>query len=309
MLDAVRRHFDSRGFLEVETPILVPSPGLEPHLEAFETGWVGPDRRVRRRYLHTSPEYGMKKLLGRGVGPCYQVARVFRNGEASEHHAPEFTMLEFYRSPGDWEEVAADTVEIVHKVAAAVGGTPPARVQTASVQTLFLEAGLPDPLAHDDAGSFVQAWRDQAPVPGDTYADAFFRAFFEGVEPRLPPDQLTVVTGYPASMAALAELDPADPRQALRFEVFWGPVELGNAFQELCDPVEQRARFEADLRERRATGRPVYPVDEGLLGALVGVRRAAGIAVGLDRLLMCCLGRSRLADVMPWPLDPEGPGR
>ncbi|HJL43157.1 MAG TPA: EF-P lysine aminoacylase EpmA [Myxococcales bacterium LLY-WYZ-16_1] len=297
MLDGVRRHFDRRGFLEVETPVLVTSPGLEPHLEPFETDQVGPDRRRRRRYLHTSPEYGMKKLLGRGLGPIYQVARVFRNGEASATHVPEFTMLEFYRRPGRWNQVAEDAVEVVFEVARAVRGTAPATVRTVDVRTLFLECGAPDPL--DPRAGAAWAARQGAP-PNESPEDRFFRAFFEAVEPRLPADQLTVLTGYPADQAALAELDPEDPRRALRFELFWGDLELGNGFQELTDPLEQRRRFEDEQAVRRRLGRVVPPQDPELLRALPAIREAAGIAIGLDRVLMRTLGQESVQAVLPW---------
>lgn len=300
MSDAVRRHFDPRGYLEVETPCLVPCPGLEVHLEPFETTWVGPDRRRVRRYLHTSPEYGMKKLLGRGVGSCYQLARVFRNGERSATHVPEFTMLEFYRCPGDWEAVAEEAVAVVKKVARAVNGVAPARVRVVDVQSLFREAGLFDPLTEGEAEAWAQ---ERGHPPKESFEDRFFRAFFEGVEPNLPSDELTVVTHYPASMAALAALDPADPRRALRFELFWGDVELGNGFQELTDPVEQQRRFEEEQAERRRLGREVPPVDRSLLTALRGIREAAGIAIGLDRVLMKSLGETSIQAVLPWPDD------
>lgn len=299
MLDAVRHHFDAAGFLEVETPIAVPSPGLEPHLAAFETTELGPDGRAAPLYLHTSPEYAMKRMLGRGLGHLYQVARVFRNGERSRTHAPEFTMLEWYRSPGRFAEILDDTEGVIAAVAAAVGGPwRPSRFERVSVSEAFTRAGLVDPLAVPDDVDAFRAGLGVRSAADDTWDDLFFRAFFERVEPTFPEDAVTLLYGYPASMAALARLDPGDPRRAERFEVYVGALELGNAFGELTDPVEQRQRFLADQAIRRALGRPVYPMDEGLLADLGNIGEAAGIALGLDRLLMRCLGLPAVQDVL-----------
>ena len=297
-LDAVRGFFDRRGFLEVETPILVDSPGLELHLTAFETTEHGPDRRTARRYLHTSPEYAMKRLLGRGTGSIYQLARVFRDGERSRTHAPEFTMLEWYRSPGDLEAVMEDTEMLVRVVADAVDGPwRPAAAERISVSGAFERAGLGDPLSIESVPELQGALEVRA-VDGDTWEDVFFRAFLEHIEPKLDDRTLTLLFGYPARMAALARLDPLDARRAERFEAFAGDLELANAFGELTDPVEQRARFERERAERARLGRPLYPIDEGLLSDLAGVHEAAGVALGFDRLLMKCLGAERIQDVL-----------
>jgi lysyl-tRNA synthetase class 2 len=303
--DAVRRWFDARGFLEVETPIAVPSPGLEPHLEAFATEAVGPDRAAERLYLHTSPEYAMKRLLGRGVGSIYQLARVFRNGERSRTHAPEFTMLEWYRAPGTLAQLMDDTEALIAEAAAAIDGPwRPARAVRLSVSEAFLRAGLVDPLEHPDTDDLRRGLGVRA-VEGDGWDDVFFRAFLDRVEPGFEPDAITTIWGWPASMAALARLDPADPRRAERFETYLGPLELANAFGELTDPVEQRRRFEADLAARRAAGAPCYPIDEGLLADLGAIGEAAGIALGVDRLLMRALDLPSIQDVIPFsPRDP-----
>ncbi|MEO1227351.1 MAG: EF-P lysine aminoacylase EpmA [Myxococcota bacterium] len=299
MNDAVRGWFDARDFLEVETPIAVLSPGLEPHLEAFETLERGPDGQQTSLFLHTSPEYAMKRLVGRGLGSLYQIARVFRNGERSATHAPEFTLLEWYRHPGTLDAVAEDTVALIETVARAVGGPwqpgPPLRL---SVSEAFRAVGLGDPLEHlDDIDGLRRALKVPA-VAGDDWETVFFRAFFERIEPSFDPAGVTVLDGYPAPMAALARLDPTDRRRALRFEVFVGGVELGNAFAELADPVEQRRRFADDLRVREELGRQTPPVDEGLLRDLPGIDPSAGIALGLDRLLMTCLRLEAVQDVL-----------
>ena len=298
MLDTVRRYFDDAGLLEVETPIAVVSPGLEPHLSAFETCARAHDGTEERLYLHTSPEYAMKRLLGHGVGSIYQVARVFRNEERSSTHAPEFTMLEWYRAPGTLDDLMDDVESVVARVADAVGGPwRPRRFVRTTVSDVFRAAGLADPLPLSTMDA-LQRGLSVAPVEGDQWPDVFFRAFFDRVESRLPADTVTTIGGYPACMAALARIDPEDPARALRFEVFAGRVELANAFDELTDPSEQRQRFRRDLATRNALGRPAYPVDEGFLSDLGRIDRAAGIALGLDRLLMVCLGASSIQDVI-----------
>lgn len=299
MNDTVRRHFDAAGFLEVDTPIAVGSPGLEPHLEAFETTEIGPDQAAETLYLHTSPEYAMKRLLGRGLGHIYQVARVFRNGERSSTHAPEFTMLEWYRQPGVLQDIMQDTEDLVAAVADAVDGPwRPTRARRLSVSEAFLQAGLADPLEHLGDIEGLRAGLRIPEVEGDTWDDVFFRAFFEAVEGTFAENEVTLLHGYPAPMAALARIDPENSRRALRFEVYVGRLELGNAFDELTDPVEQRARFAADLELRRSLGRPLYPVDEGLLADLGNIGAAAGIAIGLDRLLMRCLDLPSVHDTL-----------
>lgn len=310
--DTVRHFFDRRGFLEVETPIAVISPGLEPHLFAFETREIAPDGTPTPLYLHTSPEYAMKRMLGRGLGHIYQLARVFRNGERSRTHTPEFTMLEWYRQPGTLAEIIDDTEALIAAIAAAVGGWAPAGFERISVSGAFARAGLPDPLAFDTADALRDALRlGDRSVADDSWDDVFFRAFLDRVEPTFPADAVTILHGYPARMAALARLDPADPRRAERFEVYVGRLELANAFGELTDPVEQRARLQEDLTVRAALGRPAYPIDEGFLedlGRLDPLGPAAGIALGLDRLLMRCLGLPAIQDVVAFAPRGEGEG-
>lgn len=299
MNDTVRRHFDGMGFLEVETPIAVRNPGLEPHLEPFATEEVGPDRKATQLYLHTSPEYAMKRMLGRGLGSIYQIARVFRNGERSDTHSPEFTLLEWYRQPGRLSELMDDTEALLASIADAVEGPwRPASSTRLTISEAFQRVGLGDPLEHLDDLHGLRAALEVPAIEGDDWDAVFFRALFERVEPSFDPDGLTILSGYPAPMAALARLDPEDPRRAERFEVYAGRLELGNAFGELSDPLEQRRRFEADLAYRRSVGAAEPPIDEGLLEDLPGMGEAAGIALGLDRVLMRCLGLPRIQDVI-----------
>jgi lysyl-tRNA synthetase class 2 len=308
MNDAIRAFFDARGFLEVDTPIAVVSPGLEPHLFAFATEEIGPDERATTLYLHTSPEYAMKRMLGRGLGHIYQIARVFRNGERSRTHTPEFTMLEWYRQPGALAEIMDDLEALIAAIARAVSGPwQPRRFVRLSISEAFVRAGLGDPLAHEEVAPLREALRVRE-VPGDTWDDVFHRAFFERVEPTFGEDEGTLVYGYPARMAALARLDRADPRRAERFELYVGGLELANAFGELTDPIEQRARFIADQQARRELSRPVYPIDEGLLADLGAIGEAAGVALGIDRVLMKCLGLKAIQDTVAFAPRGEGDG-
>ena len=302
--NATRAFFDGEDFLEVETPIAVTSPGMEPHLEAFETRWRAPNHD-EALYLHTSPEYAMKRLLGAGHERIYQLARVFRDGEHSRTHAPEFTMLEWYRQPGTLEDLMDDTEALIEQVADAVDGPwRPSGFRRCSVSEAFLEAGLRDPFDHEDAVDLARALGVRE-VSGDTWDDVFHRAMFDFIEPSFDPATPVILWGYPASMAALSKIDPDDPRRCLRFEVFIGGVELANAFAELTDPEEQRRRFEAEQRLRASLDRPVYPIDEDLLTALTNVDDAAGIALGIDRLLMVCDGAESIEDIIPF--SPRSP--
>jgi len=305
--DGVRKFFDKKGFLEVDTPVVVPSPGLEPHLLAFETEFTtSKERNSSKLYLHTSPEYAMKRMLAHGAGDIYQIARVFRDEPISNTHNPEFTMLEFYRCPGDLDMLMQDVKEFLFFIAEVVDGPwRPRDVEKISVSDAFRRVGLCDPLG----GISTDHFRSALPIrthEDDTWEDLFHRAMFECVEPSFDPECPTILYGYPASMAALSRIDPNDQSRCLRFEVFAGSLELGNAFDELVDPVLQRERFVEENDLRKKLGRPSYPIDEDLVEDLGQIADASGIAIGLDRLLMLCLGKDRLSEVLSFPPEMEG---
>jgi lysyl-tRNA synthetase class 2 len=334
LLRALREGLDARGYLEVETPIAVPVAGQEPHLRPFETRFT-PDAPVppggvsgaRRLHLQTSPEYAMKRLLSRGFGRIWQIARVFRDGEVSPAHNPEFTLLEFYAAPGSAATIMADLEQLVAEAARALRGMPmaPAREghgRGAKGQPLDLappferltcsdafqrHAGF-DPLPLD-AEAFAQAARTVGvrPSPGASWDEIFTQVLLERVEPALGLSRPTYLTGYPASQAALARLVPSDPRVAERFELYAAGLELANGFTELNDAREQRLRFEAEQRERARLGREIFPLDERFLHALPGMPPAGGVAVGVDRLLMLLTGAKDIADVLSFPAAEEYP--
>jgi len=280
------------GFIEVETPYLVPAPGQEVHLEALPVASRGVDGRERRRWLHTSPEYAMKRLLARGMEKIFQVCRVWRDREGGDLHQVEFTMIEWYRAGADYRALMTDCEELLRETARRAGTWP-------RLGRTGHEVRVDGPF---ERMTVAEAFRRHAGLeapPADE--EGFFRAFLERVEPHLGRERPTILTEFPASMAALARLKPGDPSVAERFELYAGGLELANAFSELADPGEQRRRFLAEQRERRAAGREVYPLDEAFLRDLGRMPSAAGIALGVDRLVMLAAGVDAIRDVVAFP--------
>jgi len=303
-LAALRGFFAERDFLEVETPLVVPSPGLEIHLDAVAAG---------TGYLITSPEYQMKRLLAAGFERIFQVCKCFRANERGPHHAGEFTMVEWYRGFAELDAIVRETEELVAHVVRAVNGLAIARVGGKSIdvtapwprlavrEAMRRWAGV-DVAGDEPAPTLVAAVRAAGiDVAADAaWDDAFFAAFIARVEPAIAAlDRPLVLEDWPAPLAALARRKPDDPRTALRFEAYVGGLELANAFGELTDSIEQRARFEDDQRIRRERGRAVYPIDDRLLAALSeGIPPSAGIALGFDRLVMLATGAESIDEVL-----------
>jgi lysyl-tRNA synthetase class 2 len=324
---SLRAGLEARGSLEVETPIAVPFAGQEPHLRPFETRFTpdfpvpdGGIDRPRRLHLHTSPEYAMKRLLAReGFGRCHQIARVFRDGEVSRTHNPEFTLLEFYASPGSAESVMRDLERLLEEAALALNRKTVAPVrgrgravdlrapfERITCREAFERFAGFDPLPLD-AEALAQAAcaAGVRPAPGAPWDDLFTQILLDKVEPCLGLERPTFLTEYPASQAALARLKPGDPRVAERFELYAGGLELANGFSELCDAAEQRRRLALEQEQRRAVGREVFPLDEKFLAALAGISEAGGVAVGLDRVLMLLTGARDIAEVLLFPAVEE----
>lgn len=320
MLTAVRLFFAGRAFAEVETPALQASPGMEVHLRAFRTELREPfEKQGRPMFLHTSPEFAMKKLLAGGMDRIFQMARVYRNEERSALHHPEFTMLEWYRAGATLSDLM-DDCEALLKACAAAAGTrtflwqgvtcdPYAPWRRISVAEAFREYADMDVLAlTGDMGGFRRAAKRVGITAGDKddWDDIFFRVFLERIEPNMGVSAPTILYGYPASMAALARLDADDPRVAERFELYVAGMELANAFGELTDAAEQRRRFDADNRKREKLYGERYPVDEDFIAALEhGLPASAGIALGFDRLVMLATGAETIEDVL-WAPVAEG---
>jgi lysyl-tRNA synthetase class 2 len=305
IVDAVRAFFRARGFVEVQTPARVVCPGLEPHLVAIGSG--------PGRWLITSPELHLKRLLAAGVERVFEIARVWRGEEQGDWHLGEFSMLEWYRTYAGLDEIANDVAELLPAAARAVDVDPadvPGCDLSAPLERLTVREAV-----RRHTGLDLAALREPAALAaaldglgiahasGEGWDDLFFRLFLDRVEPHLGRGRPTILAEYPASQAALANVrnDPEWP-VALRFEVYAAGVELANAFDELTDPVEQRLRHEADRAWRLAHGREAPPLDEEFLGALAaGHPPAAGIALGLDRLVALVSGLSSLTEVVAFP--------
>jgi lysyl-tRNA synthetase class 2 len=320
VVQAIRAFFAARDFVEVETPALQVSPGMEPHLEAFATTLVEPGEGERPRYLHTSPEFAMKKLLAAGVPRLFQLARCFRNGERGATHHPEFTMLEWYRAGASYRDLMDDCEALLRHCLAAAGrdrfvwqgraADPAPPFERLSVADAFarhcgidLLATAPDPAAPSlERLAAAAGPLGIAPHPGDTWEDLFFRLFLERIEPRLGVGVPTILHDYPISMAALARPKPDAPHLAERFELYVSGLELANAFGELTDAAMQRDRFLADQAKKRARYGTAYPIDEDFLAALALMPESAGIALGVDRLAMLASGAARIDDVLWAPV-------
>ena len=320
--EAVRRYFMAAGFTEVECGALQISPGNEAHLHGFETQLISPDASRKRLYLHTSPEFACKKLLAAGERRIFTFAPVFRNRERGDLHAPEFTMLEWYRAGEPYGSVIQDCLNIL-RLAAGEAGTSvfrfrgrqadvdngPERLSVAEAFRRYAAIDLTTAMGLDGSPD-REALARAALAAGikiaedDHWSDIFSRVLTERIEPRLGLDRPTILDRYPRIEAALARSSADDPRFAERFELYLCGVELANGFGELTDPQEQRHRFEVEMREKERIYGERYPIDEDLLDALAHMPEASGVALGFDRLVMLATGAGRIDRVM-WTPAPE----
>jgi len=294
----VRLYFAERDVLEVETPILSEAGNTEPNIESFTTTFTGhADAGSRTRWLRTSPEYPLKRLLAAGVGDCYELGRVFRNGEAGGRHNPEFTMLEWYRLGWDHLRLIEETVDLVQRALGLIRRK--AGVASYTYRELFLEGLGMDPFTASDQelrAPLSEFTIDDDGLSRDDWLDLLIT---HRLPPAFPQDRITVVRDWPASQCALARIRPGEPPLAERFELYLGHHELANGYHELIDAAEQRQRFQRDLATRESRIASLPPVDERLLAALEqGMPGCAGVALGMDRLLMAMLGTDRIADVL-----------
>lgn len=307
LLARIRSFFAARGVLEVETPMLSAAASTDPNLASFSTVYSGPGpRHGRTLYLHTSPEFPMKRLLAAGSGCIYQIARAFRDGEAGRRHNPEFTLLEWYRIGFDHHRLMDEVAELVMELLA--GRLPLAEPERLSYRATFQRHLNLDPHRATVAELAACAERQQVPIPPGMPADRtdpwLDLLLTHRLEPHLGPGRLTFVYDYPASQAALARLRPGEPPVGERFELYLNGVELANGFHELGDAGEQRRRFEQENAVRRALGLPSMPVDENLLAALdAGLPDCAGVALGFDRLVMLAAGKPSIQDAIAFPIE------
>jgi lysyl-tRNA synthetase class 2 len=296
----VRDFFADRHVLEVETPILSAAGNTDPNIESFYTAFSGHvDAGARERWLRTSPEYPLKRLLAASIGDCYELGRVFRNGEVGGRHNPEFTMLEWYRVGWDHRRLIGETVALVEAALAMVGRRAEVRIE--SYRQLFLDALGIDPLRaplEELQAPLAESHIDPAGLTRDDWLDLLIT---HRLQPAFPRNRITVIHDYPASQCALARIRAGEPPVAERFELYLGPHELANGYHELNDASEQRARFERDNAVRRARGVREVPIDERLLAVLDAMPACAGVALGVERLLMCLAGTDAIADVLAFP--------
>lgn len=323
---AVRAYFQAEGFVEVETPAIQRSPGIERHIRPFALNLREPlEEASQPRYLHTSPEFAMKKLLAGGLPKIMQLCKVWRDGERSDRHEPEFTMLEWYRAQTDYAAMMSDCASLVRKVARAAQRSmandglfwrgdnvcdPAKEPRRLTVADAFREYAHIDLLAATDGALMPDPTALRAAARGqgmhvsdaDTWEDIFFRVMLERIEPHLGMGAPTILCEYPANLAALARKKPSDERVAERFELYACGVELANAYSELTDPIEQRARFEADRALHAQLYGAAPPVDDDLLNALGQLPPSSGCALGFDRLVMLATGADTITDVLWAPV-------
>ena len=303
LLARIRAFFAQQGALEVETPLACAHGVTDPRLQNLRTRFTGPGSpRGRELHLQTSPEYAMKRLLAAGSGPIYQIGKAFRDGEAGRLHNPEFTLLEWYR-PGYDHRALMQEVEAL--VRACVD--PPfdaAPFERLSYRDAFLRFARIDPFTQSPAALAARARELGLDARlGDADPAWHDLLLSHAVEPRLGATQPCFLFDYPAAQAALARLRPGDPPVAERFELYWKGVELANGFHELNDAAEQRARFERDAHVRRQSGLAPAQADPRLLAALPHLPDCAGVALGVDRLLMLATGLDDVRDTLAFPID------
>jgi lysyl-tRNA synthetase class 2 len=304
MLGAIRGFFAGRGVLEVETPIASRAAVSDPAIDSLTTQWHGPGHPDGLAlYLQTSPEFAMKRLLAAGSGPIYQVCKVFRDGERGPLHHPEFSLLEWYRPGWDHRRLMDEVADLVRCVLDAPG----LAVEALSYRDLFQRRLGLDPwdtnaeaLCNATAEQGIRGV-EQLDLDQDGWLDLLLT---HCLEPGLGRGCMTFVYDYPPSQAALARVRPGPEPAGERFELYLEGMELANGFHELTDAAEQRRRLSVDLERRSAAGRPIPTMDESFLAALeAGVPAAAGVALGLDRLLLVCTGATHIDEVLAFPVE------
>jgi len=293
ILQSIRAFFAQRNVLEVDTPIISSAASTDPQLESFSTQF---NKKVY--YLHTSPEFHMKRLLAAGSGDIYQLAKVFRDDENGRNHNPEFTLLEWYRSGFNHHQLMDEVEELLHELM----GLSKKNYQRVSYQQVFIDQLKIDPLDADVETLKQCAKKFNIETPSGMKADRDMWLdwlMVEKIAPSFLKDGFTFLYDYPASQASLARLDENDTRKANRFELFFGELELANGFYELTDADEQAQRFESDNVVRRQRGQKLMPVDDCLLDALKsGLPGCSGVAIGIDRIMMLVVGANHINEVI-----------
>lgn len=316
ILRLIRNFFYAENFIEIESPLLVPSPGLEVHLEGLKI-------ENQPYYLITSPEYQLKRLLSGGLQKIYSLGKVFRGDETGNMHNPEFTMLEWYRAFSNWSELVQDVESICFKLAQFIHGTPQVMIDNKiydltppwpqlSVSQAFKDYANIDLTGAESVQELSQKIAVQGfDVPNGSifWSDLFFSVFVNEIEPKLAEYKTgdffrpVVLHDWPLPLCALAQKKPENSNFVERFEAYIGGIELCNGFGELTNADEQKQRLLKDIQERKQRGLPVYPIDEKFLLALKeGIPHSSGVAMGVDRLIMLLLGVSTIEDVLPFSI-------
>ncbi|MDR2872555.1 MAG: EF-P lysine aminoacylase GenX [Xanthomonadaceae bacterium] len=294
----IRGFFAHRGVLEVETPILSAAGNTEPNIASFSTQFSGHvDAGASVRWLRTSPEYPLKRLLSAGIGDCYELGRVFRNGEAGRRHNPEFTMLEWYRVGWDHLRLIDETVDLIQMALHLV--EKHATVYSSTYRELFVQRLHIDPWCAPVTALQTPLHDFQIDGQGLSRDDWLDLLMTHLIQPAFPADRITVIRDWPATQCALAKIRHDDPPVAERFEIYLGKCELANGYHELTDAKEQEMRFRCDLERRRQRQQVEPPMDRRLLAALsADMPECAGVALGIDRLLMAMLDTERIDEVL-----------
>jgi len=315
LIRAIRAYFDEMGFIEVDTSVTIRAPAPELHIEAPRVA-LNVQGQTQTRYLQTSPELAMKRLLALGAEKIYQIAPVFRDGDYGDHHRPEFRLLEWYRRDENWTTLLSDCETLFRRLATEMTGSETLSYQGSLIDLSppFARISVEEAFLRHAGFSILDALESSKlrkeldslgidHAPSDGWDDLFHRVFLTLVEPKLleSPNPL-FLTHYPAPLGSLARLSPEDPRVAERVELYVGGMELANGFGELTSSTEQRTRFEEARKKRLAMGSSDYPFDESFLECLDSLPPCAGIALGIDRLLMLALDLPTIGDsaCLPW---------
>lgn len=318
VIDAIRAFFKGRGFHEAEVPLLLPTPSTEPFLEVFKTELADDQGKRWDGFLPSSPEFALKKLLSAGSGSIFTITKSFRNGEGrSSRHNPEFTILEWYHTPGDYMTVAQDFEELMREISRLTGGDGKilkyqgssydinSSWERISVSEAFKKYAGIDTETMLDRDKLKEASKKKGYQVDDesTWEEMWNQIIANEIEPKLGVNGPTIMYDFPVSQAALAK-KASDPRFAERWEVYLAGYELGNCFSELTDWVEQEARCKADLLERKKLGKTEYPMDHDFIEALkLGMPETGGIAVGVDRLVALFADTPSIADTLFFPIE------
>jgi elongation factor P--(R)-beta-lysine ligase len=318
VIDAVRLFFKQQDFLEVDTPLMVKSPGMEPYLEVFETTLLDQERHKQKAYLLTSPEYALKKLLVGGIPKLFQICKSFRNAEGlSFKHNPEFSIIEWYRTNASYKEIMDDCEALYTFIAEQMYGTAVISYQgkqydlsepweRLTVAEAFQKYAGIDTETLLDEQKLIAAGKARgfAIDQNTTWEQVYNQFFLNDIDPHLGQDRPIIIYDYPASQASLSKKKPEDPRFAERFEFFIAGIEMGNAFSELTDADEQLARFQMEQEERRQLGKTIYEIDMDYIAALrAGLPPTGGIAVGIDRMCMFFADTTQIEDVLVFPIS------